>query len=373
MTGEEIAWHTLAMERVEQPCIIASWCMKREFFRAMIGRQDIYADAPAAAAQAYVRAGANLCPQFIMPSPHVEHLACDPFRAADLTRNPPASATKSHDEAWTAERIRDYIEALPDIDALERDFDIESAAADYARRLARMGDLAPGEMLFIGMFAQPDFMGGYTRWGFDSYLLALGLYPKHLERYYAHSGEQARLHNVAIAEAIQKHNLAPFVYGGQDICFNDGPMCSPELLSQIYFPHLASAVEPLHAAGVRIIWHCDGDIRPILDELIHRIGVAGLQGFQEETGCTLEQMASARTREGAKLILWGSVSVTTTLPFGTVEDVRRDVERCFRVGAPGGGFALASTSSILPETPLENILAMFQHARQFGHQFLAGS
>jgi len=100
--------------------------------------------------------------------------------------------------------------------------------------------------------------------------------------------------------------------------------------------------------------------------------VAGFQGFQEETGCTLEAIAKKRTRDGGKLILWGSISVTTTFPSGTVEDVRREVERCFRVAAPGGGFVLASTSSILPETPLDNIIAMFEHGQKFGREFLAG-
>ena len=126
----------------------------------------------------------------------------------------------------------------------------------------------------------------------------------------------------------------------------------------------------MHEAGIGIIWHCDGNILPILDQLIHIIGVAGFQGFQEETGCTLERIAARRTRDGQKLILWGSLSVTTTLPFGTVDDVKHDVERCFRIAAPGGGFALAPTSSILPETPRENIMTMYEHGKHFGRAFL---
>ena len=154
------------------------------------------------------------------------------------------------------------------------------------------------------------------------------------------------------------------------ICFNQGPICSPETLDSLYFPHLAKAVQPLHDAEIRIIWHCDGDVGPILGSLIHDIGISGFQGFQEETGCTLEKMAKIRTNKGEKPILWGSVSVTTTLPFGTVEEVKKEVERCVKVASEGGGFALASTSSILPETPLENIIAFFEHGRKFGREFL---
>jgi uroporphyrinogen decarboxylase len=121
---------------------------------------------------------------------------------------------------------------------------------------------------------------------------------------------------------------------------------------------------------IRVVWHCDGNILPILDDLVEA-GMSGYQGFQEEAGVSLEKMAKVKTLWGRKPILWGSVSVTTTLPFGTVEDVKRSIERSFRIAAPGGGFGLASTSSILPETPLENILTLYRYGREYGRKFLA--
>ena len=44
MTGAETAWRTLNMEAVDEPCIVASWMMKRDFFRHYAGVRDIYAD-----------------------------------------------------------------------------------------------------------------------------------------------------------------------------------------------------------------------------------------------------------------------------------------------------------------------------------------
>lgn len=364
MRGEEIAYRTLMRERIAEPCIVTCWCMKRAFYQYMTGEADIYRDAPATTVNAFLRAGANLCPQFIMPSPVTEHIAADPFGIANAR---PASPPEPRFDS--PEAVRDAIESLPHPDTLARDYDLEAAAERYAGKLRRLRDLAHGEMLFIEGFGQADFMGGYTRWGYVNYLTALGLYPQHLKRYYDYSGELARLQNLAIARAVEKYRLAPFVYGGQDICFNDGPIISPEALDALYFPALERAVQPLHEAGIAIIWHCDGDVRPIAGRLLERIGVQGFQGFQEETGCTLAHMASLRTRDGKQPILWGSISVTTTLPFGTVEDVKRDVERCFRTAGPLG-YGLASTSSILPETPLENILALYEHGKRFGREFL---
>jgi GNAT superfamily N-acetyltransferase len=368
--GEEIAWRTLNMENVPEPCIMTSWCMKREFFTFLTHREDIYADGIGTYIEAYIRAGANLCPQLSMPGQEVEHLSCSPFqpRISQKEKKERVDEPKFN----SPEDVRDFIEALPDPDTLAADFDVEKAADARTRWLNNLRNLARGEILFIDAFGQPDFMGCYSMWGYENFLSAIALYPEHLRRYFAFSGEDARLKNVAIVRAVEKHNLAPFVYGGQDLCFNSGPLCAPEVLDDLYFPYLARAVEPLHEAGIKVIWHSDGDIRSILDRLIDDVGVAGFQGFQEETGCTLETVAAKRNRDGGKLILWGSLSVTTTLPYGTEEDVRRSVERSFRIAAPGGGFVLASTSSILPETPLTNIIAMFEHGQKFGRAMLGG-
>jgi len=365
-TGEEIAWRTLNLEKVKEPCILATWCMKRQFFQELAHCQDIYEDAPHTVVEAFIRAGTNLCPQFIMPSPVTEHLAANPFKIEEVAKEQIAEKVLYK----TPEDVRDFIETLPEPGALEKNFNIEKATIEYAGPILKLREMARGEVLFIQGFGQADFMGGYTRWGFSNYLTALALYPEHLKRYFAYSGEMGRLYNIALARAVKKYNLAPFVYSGQDICFNNGPICSLDTLDQLYFPYLVHAVEPLHKAGIKIIWHCDGDVRSILDRLINQVGVAGFQGFQEETGCTLEHVVAHKTREGKKLILWGSISVTTTLPFGTVGKVKEDVERCFRIAASEGGFGLASTSSILPETPLANILAMFEHGLNFGRKFL---
>jgi hypothetical protein len=368
-TGEEIAWRTLNMEKITEPCILSPFAMKREFYQYLTHKNDIYENAADTAIEAFILSGANLDIQFIMPSPDIEHMAVDPL-SLKIESAPPKIEETVQPTFNSPEDVRDAIERLPDPATLERNFDLETAANAYAGRLKKLREIARGEMLFISDFGQADFMGGYTRWGYTNYLAAFALYPEHLKRYYQYTGEWGRLYNMAIVRAVEKYGIAPFVYSGQDICFNDGPICSPQTLDELYFPYLVRAVQPLHDAGIKIIWHCDGDVRLILPQLINRVGVAGFQGFQEETGCTLETIASLKTREGRKPIIIGSVSVTTTLPFGTVEDVKKDVERCFRVAATGGGFGLASSSSILPETPLSNILAMTEHGRRFGKKFL---
>ena len=360
MTGIEVAYRTLNMEPVPEPCILSCWVMNPDFFERVTGR-DFFADRVDVACETFRRLGVNLCPQLALP-----HQRGKPS-AGDWEANYAAVREKWH----SAEQVKDAIEKLPDLDALRRDFNFEKARDDYARHILQLRERTGDDVLWISAFGQSDFMGGYSRWGYENYLECLGLYPEHIRRYYEYTGEHGYLYNTAVVAAIRDNDLAPFVYSGQDICFNDGPICSPQLLREIYFPYLRRAVQPLIENDVRMIWHCDGNILPILDDLID-LGVSGFQGFQEETGVTLEKMVKVRTKWGKKPILWGSVSVTTTLPWGTVDDVKRDVERCFDLAAPGGGFGLASTSSILPETPIENVLALFDHGRAYGRKVLGG-
>lgn len=369
MTGVEIAWRTLMLEKVDEPCIACAWVMKREFFRHYAGVDDIYADPVQTAVDAFANAGCNLNSQFIMPSPLQEHRACNPFNL------PKPGAGKgwaaSHRANLSAESIRDELEQLPDPADAARDYDIEEQARNYAERLLELRRRSGDHTLYINGFGMPAFMGGYSKWTYESYLQALLLYPSHMKRYFDYLGEHARLRNVGIVQAIRDYDLCPVVYGGDDICFNDGPICSVQTLDDLYFPALERALRPLVDADIRVVWHCDGNVLPIIDRLIE-MGVRGFQGFQErEANIPLTEVVCRRARDGAKLIVFGSVSVVHTLPYGSVRDVEAEVERCFRTATPGGGFCLAPTSSILPETPMANIRALFEHGRTFGRRFLA--
>jgi hypothetical protein len=346
VTGLEIAQRTLAGEDPGAPCILGDWVFNPQFFRAVTGR-SIGEDPLRVAIEAFRKVGANLTPQFAIANTDDYHY----FRNAPP---PPISP----------EDVCEEIERLPDPQTLAQDFDIEAAADGYARSILAFREVAGNDILRIAGFGHPGFMGSYGKWGYESFLSAIALYPEHVERWFGHTGECARLQNLAVVEAIRKYSFAPFVYNGDDICYSTGPMCSVEALRRFYFPALNDCVQPLHDAGVRIIWHSDGNILPIMDDLM-AAGMWGYQGFQEETGPTLDIMAAQRTKWGTRPVLIGSVSVTRTMPFATADDVRADVDRCFET-CPGGGFILATSSSFGPEVPVENVLAMYERAREHG-------
>ena len=356
MRGREVALATLLREEVREPTINFCWMTSTSYMSRVAGAN--YWDDPEAAWLQYVRRkGVNLVPQWYMPGEGHRRLE------EGLTMHDVPDAYP------TPEQIVQQIDALPTDEEVERDFDIDGAARAYAETNETGMAKMEHEALVISGFGQADFMGGYTRWGYENYLLTVALDPEGMRRYYHHSAARGRLTNQAIALACEKHGIAPFVYSGQDICAGGGPIVAPETLRDIYFPELRWCLEPLVDAGVGIIWHCDGDIRPIADDLL-ALGVDGLQGFEEEHGVDYTELAKRENRRGKPIALWGCVSVTSTFPHGSVDDVKAAVRRSFEVAGPRRGFVLSSTSSVMPEVPHGNIDAFFDYGREFGREFL---
>lgn len=361
MRGSEVALATLMRENVDRPCINYSWMTSSSYLSAMAGR-DYWSDREGVFFAYLHRCGINLVPQWYLPGEEQRNI-----ERGHIAHEPRPGGTEG---IQSPEDIVRAVEALPSDAAVERDYDVEAAAASYAQALRARIERTRGETLFIGDFGQADFMGCYTRWGYENYLMALMEYPAAMGQYYHHTALRGRLYNQAIVLAHERYGIAPFVYSGQDICTSKGPIVSPQLLRRIYFPALRWALEPLVENGIGVIWHCDGNINPILGDILD-LGVIGLQGFEEEHGVLYEDIVKLKDRTGRPIGVWGCVSVTSTLPFGTADDVRRAVERSFTLAGKGRGFVLSSTSSVMPEVPHENIDTLFRHGREFGTAFLA--
>ena len=73
-----------------------------------------------------------------------------------------------------------------------------------------------------------------------------------------------------------------------------------------------------------------------------------------------------KARFGGRLTFHGSISIQRTLPYGTLEDVRAEVRERFETLGPGGGFIFCTAHNIQVDTPLENVLALFEAYREFG-------
>ena len=197
---------------------------------------------------------------------------------------------------------------------------------------------------------------GYGWYGYENYFMAYALYPDVMERLFSARADCAVLHNTAAARAYTEGNLPPYARLDHDMADGRSTLASIESLDKMWFPHFARSIEPLAKAGVRMLWHCDGNLMEMVPRLIES-GVTGFQGFEYEHGMDYEKICRMKTRDGDPLLLIAGVSVTSTLPYGTPDDVRKQMAWLVEHG-PKDNLFLACTSSIAPGVPWKNLEAL---------------
>lgn len=180
-----------------------------------------------------------------------------------------------------------------------------------------------------------------------------------LERIWDHRMERAIIRNTAIARG----RLCPVVQCCEDIAYKGGLMVSPDLLRTQFWPRFRQVITPFKAAGIKVIWHSDGNIADVLDDAI-ACGIDGINPVDPSAGMSI---AAIRARYPA-LILVGNVDGMKVLPLGTQEEVRQEVRRCIgaAAGRDGGHLLQCGCGQIMPDVPLGNVIAYLDEAHRFG-------
>jgi uroporphyrinogen decarboxylase len=152
---------------------------------------------------------------------------------------------------------------------------------------------------------------------------------------------------------------------GDDLGMDIGPMLSPRMWRELLKPRLQRVFDAYKAAKPDVIlaYHTCGSVLPFLDELIE-MGMQVLNPIQ----VTAQGMdpAALKARYGGQIAFCGGIDQREVLPRGTPEAVEQEVRRRIRQLGPGGGYVLAPTHDIQADTPVENVLAVFEAARRWG-------
>jgi len=137
-------------------------------------------------------------------------------------------------------------------------------------------------------------------------------------------------------------------------------MISPAAWRTFLKPRLAEFIAQLKRLNpnLKVIYHCDGDLRAIIPELIE-IGLDVLNPIQP--ACM--DPAEIKRLYGDRLCFWGSLDEQHTLPFGSADDVRREVLGRLETLGRDGGLILGPTHHVQLDTPLENFWAMVDTIR----------
>ena len=196
-------------------------------------------------------------------------------------------------------------------------------------------------------------LGPRTR-AFEETLADLALNPDIVETLFE------RLTAIRIVEACQLAEAGVDVLRlGDDVAGQTGMLMSPTMWRRWLKPRLARIIEAAKAVkpDIHIFYHSDGDCRAIIPELIE-IGVTVLNPIQPESMDPVE----VKRRWGDRITLHGTISVTTTLPKGSPESVSAHVRQRITTCGRDGGLILCPANQIMPDTPIANVVAMYETA-----------
>ncbi|HID22945.1 MAG TPA: hypothetical protein EYP14_11175, partial [Planctomycetaceae bacterium] len=146
-----------------------------------------------------------------------------------------------------------------------------------------------------------------------------------------------------------------------DLAGEHTTIMSPEHFREYTKPYHREMVEHAHKRGVKIVKHSDGNIWPILDDLVE-VGFDGIHPIQPQCMSIAEVKQYLR----GKACVLGNIDCRNLLPFGSEEDVVQTVKETIERVAPDGGFIISSSNSIHPGCKPENYVAMARAAHEYG-------
>jgi uroporphyrinogen decarboxylase len=165
---------------------------------------------------------------------------------------------------------------------------------------------------------------------------------------------------IALGEAACGRFGLDWFWTGDDVAAQYDMMMSPRTWRELVKPHLARVFAVGKAAGLPVAYHCCGALRPIIPDLIE-IGMDVLNPVQ--SNCPGMDPLALKREFGAHIAFMGGVDTQELLPHAAVDEVRRETARLLEgMTCDGGGYILAASHTIPPETPDANIFALYEAA-----------
>ncbi len=248
-------------------------------------------------------------------------------------------------------------------------FPLQEASAEAVRQYRfpddRMEELlglmapvvAEADEYFIGCDVSPNVFEMYWRLrGMEQALLDMAADPELADEMFARCGGFA----VKLAEEACRRFPLDWLWTGDDVADQRSMMMSPDTWRRLVKPHLGRCFEVGKAHGLPVAYHCCGTLRPIIGDLVE-MGLDVLNPIQ--CNCPGMDPIELKREFGKQLTFMGGVDTQDLLPNASAREVRQATRRLIDgMTSDGGGYILAASHTIPPETPVENIFAMYAEA-----------
>ncbi len=227
--------------------------------------------------------------------------------------------------------------------------------AEGARRLRQQTDRA-----IIGLFGGNLLEIGQFLYRIDNFLMLLAGNPDR-------AGEFLRRLTEVHLTNLEKFlgAVGPYidiVLFSDDLGSQNGPQISPAMYRELLQPHHARMWRRAkELADVKVMLHCCGGIRPVMEDLID----AGMDTTNPvQITCAGMDAAELKRDFGNRLTFWGGGCDTRhMLSHGTPEEIQQHVHEQLSILQAGGGFVFQQVHNILADVPPENVIAMFDAVR----------
>jgi uroporphyrinogen decarboxylase len=208
----------------------------------------------------------------------------------------------------------------------------------------------------IGLFGGNMFEIPQMLFRMDNSLMSLGLYPDKALQF---SEKLCALHMNSLEKWLSA--VGPYIdiiLFGDDLGGQTGPLISPQMYRQMIKPfHKKLWYRAKELADVRVLLHCCGGVRELMEDLID----AGLDAINPvQINAAGMDPAELKSEFGDRITFWGGGCDTREiLPHGSPGQVAAHVEGLVRMLRRGGGFVFQQVHNILADVPAENVVAMF--------------
>lgn len=268
-----------------------------------------------------------------------------------------------HSPLAGASTVGDLDEHFDAIESYDTPAHLDESYDELAARALRLREET--DYLLVGFFGGHIFQAAQSLRGWDTFLLDL-LMDRPFAEALMDRLLQANLERFErYAETVAPH--VDVIQFEDDLGMQDRPLLRPELYREVVKPYHEQLFRFAKSrCGARLLLHTDGAVAPLIPDFID-MGVDILNPVQV-SAAGMDPRGLKRAF-GDDVVFWGAgCDSQHVLPFGSVQDVRDEVSQHIDELAPGGGFVFAPIHNIQSEVPAENVVAMFETARECGRR-----
>lgn len=219
-----------------------------------------------------------------------------------------------------------------------------------------------GQYAIMGGEWSPFFHDAIDLLGMENLYIKMYSEPEVVEAVFTHIVDYYFEVSKRVFDAAS--DVVDIFFFGNDFGSQTGPLVSPELFDRFFVPHLKRLCDLGHSYGLKNQIHCCGGIFELIPLMIEA-GLDGLHSLQPD--CRGMNLKKIKEEFGDKIVLNGAIDSKNILINGNPDFVKKKTKEVLDIMMPGGGYiAGASHDTILEETPVENVLAMFDAIEQFG-------